>query len=115
MSMLKRRNATVTICHSHTVDLQEHVKRADLLVVAIGRPEYIKKSWIKSGAVVVDVGINKVQPDLYGGRWIVGDVQVEAKEVAGWITPVPGGVGPVTVAMLLQNVIIATNLQMGNT
>ncbi|HLF18051.1 MAG TPA: bifunctional 5,10-methylenetetrahydrofolate dehydrogenase/5,10-methenyltetrahydrofolate cyclohydrolase [Candidatus Omnitrophota bacterium] len=101
--------ATVTVCHIATSEagkLQEHVNRADILVVAVGRPNLIKGDWVKKGAVVIDVGINRV------GEKIVGDVEFEkAKGKAGFITPVPGGVGPVTVVMLMRNGIEAFKLQ----
>ncbi|MBP9590912.1 MAG: bifunctional methylenetetrahydrofolate dehydrogenase/methenyltetrahydrofolate cyclohydrolase, partial [Steroidobacteraceae bacterium] len=91
--------ATVTVCHRFTTDLRTQVERADLLVVAVGKPGLISGEWIKRGAVVVDVGINRM-PD---GK-LVGDVQFEsARARASWITPVPGGVGPMTVAMLMKN------------
>jgi methylenetetrahydrofolate dehydrogenase (NADP+)/methenyltetrahydrofolate cyclohydrolase len=91
--------ATVTICHRFTADLRAHVERADLLVVAVGHPGLIPGEWVKRGAVVVDVGINRL-PD---GK-LVGDIQFEAaRERASWITPVPGGVGPMTVAILMKN------------
>ena len=91
--------ATVTVCHRFTRDLRVHIERADLLVVAVGRPGLIPGSWIKPGSVVVDVGINRM-PD---GK-LVGDVQFDsACDRAGWITPVPGGVGPMTVAILMKN------------
>jgi methylenetetrahydrofolate dehydrogenase (NADP+)/methenyltetrahydrofolate cyclohydrolase len=91
--------ATVTICHRFTSGLREHVERADLLVVAVGKPGLIPGEWVKPGAIVVDVGINRM-PD---GK-LVGDVQFEAaRERASWITPVPGGVGPMTVAILMKN------------
>ncbi len=91
--------ATVTICHRFTTGLQEHVERADLLVVAVGKPGLIPGEWVKHGAIVVDVGINRM-PD---GK-LVGDVQFEAARArASWITPVPGGVGPMTVAILMKN------------
>ena len=95
--MMKR--ATVTVCHSATRDLASHVRRADIVVVAIGNPRFVPGSWIKPGAIVVDVGINRGED----GK-LCGDVDFEtAKDVAGWITPVPGGVGPMTIATLLQN------------
>jgi methylenetetrahydrofolate dehydrogenase (NADP+)/methenyltetrahydrofolate cyclohydrolase len=95
--------ATVTICHRFTVDLRAHVERAELLVVAVGRPDLIPGDWVKPGAVVVDVGINRM-PD---GK-LCGDVQFEkARERASWITPVPGGVGPMTVAILMKNTLEA--------
>ena len=96
--LLLGRNATVTVCHSRTVGLPDICREADVLVVAIGRLWYVKPGWVKPGAVVVDVGQN-VKPD---GR-LGGDVDPAAAEVAGWITPVPGGVGPLTRAMLLAN------------
>jgi methylenetetrahydrofolate dehydrogenase (NADP+)/methenyltetrahydrofolate cyclohydrolase len=99
MLELLKENATVTICHSRTRDLASHVRRADLVVAATGKPQLIQGAWIRSGAIVIDVGINRL-PD---GR-IVGDVEFgPAAERASWITPVPGGVGPMTIAMLLQN------------
>jgi methylenetetrahydrofolate dehydrogenase (NADP+) / methenyltetrahydrofolate cyclohydrolase len=95
--------ATVTVCHSATRDLPAHVRRAEVLVVAVGRPEMVKGEWIREGAIVIDVGINRL-PD---GR-VVGDVEfAAARERAAWITPVPGGVGPMTVATLLQNTLEA--------
>lgn len=92
-------NATVTVCHSRTQDLPGKVASADIVVAAVGRPEFVKGDWIKPGAIVIDVGINRLED----GR-LVGDVDYEAaKKNASWITPVPGGVGPMTVASLLQN------------
>jgi len=94
---------TVTICHSSTRDLEDKVRRADLVVVGVGKPAMVKGDWIKPGAIVIDVGINRL-PD---GR-LVGDVEYDsAAQHAGWITPVPGGVGPMTRAVLLQNTIDA--------
>ena len=98
-------NATVTIAHSRTKDLASVVKRADIVVAAVGRPEMIGKDWLKDGATVIDVGINRLPPEpgKEKGR-LVGDVAfTEASEVAGAITPVPGGVGPMTIAVLLRN------------
>ncbi len=101
--MLLERHATVTICHSRTADLPEVVKSADILIAAIGKPRFIKGDWIKKGAVVIDVGINR----LADGK-MCGDVDfASAKDVAGWITPVPGGVGPMTIAMLLKNTLLS--------
>ena len=95
--------ATVTVCHKFTNDLAEHVKRADIVVVAVGKPGLIKGDWIKPGAVVIDVGMNR----LKNGK-LTGDVEFEkASQRAAWITPVPGGVGPMTVAMLMQNTFLA--------
>jgi methylenetetrahydrofolate dehydrogenase (NADP+)/methenyltetrahydrofolate cyclohydrolase len=94
---------TVTICHSATVDLPGHVAQADIVVAAVGRPEMVQGGWIKPGAIVIDIGINR----LDDGR-LAGDVEFNAaREKAGWITPVPGGVGPMTVATLLQNTLEA--------
>jgi methylenetetrahydrofolate dehydrogenase (NADP+)/methenyltetrahydrofolate cyclohydrolase len=99
-------DATVTICHSRSADLAEHCRRADILVAAVGRPHLITADMVKPGAAVVDVGINRVEKD--GKSRLVGDVDYDAvREVAGWISPVPGGVGPLTVAMLLSNTLLA--------
>lgn len=96
--MLLAESATVTICHSKTADLAEHVRRADILVAAIGKPRFVTADMVKEGAVVIDVGINRLEEGL------VGDVDYEpVAEKASWITPVPGGVGPMTIAMLLEN------------
>ena len=108
--LLKNANATVTVCHSKTKDLEHHLKDADVVVAAIGQPGFIKGEWLKQGAVVIDVGTNYI-PDATkkSGQRLVGDVDFEsASQVASFITPVPGGVGPMTVAMLLQNVVDAT-------
>jgi len=94
---------TTTVAHKFTKDLESHVSRAEILVVAVGKPEFIPGNWIKEGAIVIDVGINRLE----SGN-LVGDVEfAKAKEKAGWITPVPGGVGPMTVATLMQNTLIA--------
>lgn len=94
---------TTTVCHKFTKDLEQQVKRADILVVAVGKPEFIPGNWIKENAIVIDVGINR----LDNGK-LVGDVQFDvAKENARWITPVPGGVGPMTVASLVENTLEA--------
>jgi methylenetetrahydrofolate dehydrogenase (NADP+)/methenyltetrahydrofolate cyclohydrolase/formyltetrahydrofolate synthetase len=105
--LLKNADATVTVCHSKTKNLQEIVKRADILVAAIGQPEFIKGDWLKPGVVVIDVGTNYIpDPSKKSGQRLVGDVEfASAVEVASQITPVPGGVGPMTVAMLLRNVV----------
>jgi methylenetetrahydrofolate dehydrogenase (NADP+)/methenyltetrahydrofolate cyclohydrolase len=102
-------NATVTVCHSRTADLAAHIRRADILVAAIGRPEMITGDMIKPGAVVIDVGINRVNDaSVPKGYRIVGDVEfASARAVASLITPVPGGVGPMTIAMLMKNTVRA--------
>jgi len=101
-NLLLARDCTVTICHSRTPDLGSFTRQADILVAAVGRPKTITADMVKPGAVVVDVGINRLETGL------VGDVDFEAvKEVAGWITPVPGGVGPLTIAMLMENTLTA--------
>ena len=98
--LLLRENATVTVCHSHTPDLRSITKQADILVVAIGKPEFIDGSYIKEGATVIDVGIHRKD----GTKKLCGDVEFEsASKVAGKITPVPGGVGPMTIAELMNN------------
>lgn len=105
--LLLKRDATVTICHSRSKDLPAICRRADILVAAVGRAEMVKADWVQPGAVVIDVGINRVDdPSAKRGYRLVGDVDFEeVKEVAGWLTPVPGGVGPMTIAMLLQNTV----------
>ena len=107
--LLVRENATVTICHSKTQNLPDVVREADVLIAAIGRARFVKGSWIKPGAYVIDVGINQIEDATKkSGHRLVGDVDFdEAKEVAGAITPVPGGVGPMTIAMLMRNVVRA--------
>jgi methylenetetrahydrofolate dehydrogenase (NADP+)/methenyltetrahydrofolate cyclohydrolase len=111
--LLLAQNATVTIAHSRTRDLPAVSRRADLLFAAVGRPEMVRQDWIKPGATVIDVGINRVAGR--GGRsHIVGDVAfAEAAAVAGAVTPVPGGVGPMTIAMLLGNTLTAARLSRG--
>jgi methylenetetrahydrofolate dehydrogenase (NADP+)/methenyltetrahydrofolate cyclohydrolase len=100
--LLLQRNATVTIAHSRTRDLAAVCRRADILVAAAGVPELVKGDWVKEGATVIDVGINRTEDGL------IGDVEfAAAAERAAWITPVPGGVGPMTIAMLLKNTVIA--------
>ncbi|MBI1723977.1 MAG: bifunctional methylenetetrahydrofolate dehydrogenase/methenyltetrahydrofolate cyclohydrolase FolD [Gemmatimonadetes bacterium] len=102
-------NATVTVCHTKTKDLARHTREADILVVAAGRPEVITGDMIRPGAVVIDVGVNRItDPASQSGYRLVGDVKFsEASEVAGFITPVPGGVGPMTIAMLMRNTVQA--------
>src|SRR6185312_4721986 len=111
--LLLAENCTVTIAHSKTRDLPAVCRRADLLVAAIGRPETVRGDWIKPGATVIDVGINRVAGEA-GKPKLVGDVAYdEAAAVAGAITPVPGGVGPMTIACLLLNTLRATCAQKG--
>lgn len=101
--LLLHQNGTVTICHSRTKDLKEHTKKADILVAAVGIPNFITGDMIKEGAVVIDVGINRLE-----NKKLCGDVEFEsAEKVAGAITPVPGGVGPMTIAMLMKNTVKA--------
>ena len=111
--LLLAANATVTMAHSKTRDLEEVTRRADILVAAIGKPLFVKAEWIKPGATVIDVGINRV-PSSNGGTRLVGDVDYEpALEVAGAITPVPGGVGAMTIVCLMRNTLIAAASQSG--
>ncbi len=102
-------NATVTMCHSRTKDLPEIARQADILIAAIGVPEFVKGDWVRPGAVVIDVGVNRVDdPSTEKGYRLVGDVDFEAaRQVASQITPVPGGVGPMTITMLLYNTVQA--------
>ena len=104
-AMLRKRDATVTQCHSQTKGLEEILRRADVVVAAIGKPEYVRGEWLKKGAIVIDVGTNYLpDPSKKSGQRLVGDVHFEsAAAVAGYISPVPGGVGPMTVAMLMSN------------
>ncbi len=112
-ALLLNENCTVTVVHSKSRDLPGLVRRADVLVAAIGRPDFVRGDWIKPGAVVIDVGINRIA--VPGGKSkIVGDVAfAEAQGIAGAITPVPGGVGPMTIACLLRNTIIAAHRRRG--
>jgi methylenetetrahydrofolate dehydrogenase (NADP+)/methenyltetrahydrofolate cyclohydrolase len=126
--LLLHRNATVTICHSRTVDLPSIARQADILVAAIGRPAFVTRDFVKPGATVVDVGINRLEDRVTverlfasgsprreafdkRGSVVVGDVHPEVADVAGALTPVPGGVGPLTVAMLLKNTVTAAELR----
>ena len=113
-ALLLQRHATVTVCHSATRDLASHTRRADVLVVAVGKPGLVTKEMVKPGAAVIDVGTNRV-PDPEGGRGrLVGDVDFEGvSQVAGWVTPVPGGVGPMTITMLLDNTLKAARRAAG--
>jgi methylenetetrahydrofolate dehydrogenase (NADP+)/methenyltetrahydrofolate cyclohydrolase len=106
--MLLRRNATVTMCHSRTVDLTRHTLEADVLVAAVGAPAVVTAEMVKEGAAVVDVGINRTEDG------IVGDVAPDAAERASFITPVPGGVGPMTIALLLRNTVKAARYRRGD-
>ena len=107
LHLLLGKNATVTICHSRTRNLAEIVRQADIVVAAVGKPKFVTADMIKPGATVIDVGINRIAP-----KKLVGDVDFEAvKEVAGAITPVPGGVGLLTIAMLMQNTVAAAEMQ----
>ena len=111
--LLIGKNATVTVCHSRTQDLPSVIRNADILIAAIGKPEFVHGDWVKPGAAVIDVGINS-KPDATkkSGYRLVGDVNFdEVKEVAGFITPVPGGVGPMTIAMLMRNTARAAEIQ----
>lgn len=103
--LLLQANCTVTICHSHTVNLAQHTRNADILVAAVGKPGFITKRMVKPGAVVIDVGINRVN-----GK-VVGDVMPDVADVAGYITPVPGGVGKMTIVELLENTVEAAEKQ----
>jgi len=110
--LLVKRDATVTICHSRTKDLPSVTRQADVLIAAVGQPEMVRKDWVKPGAVVIDVGTNRVDdPTSEKGYRLTGDVAFdEVKEVAGMISPSPGGVGPMTIAMLLRNTVRAAKL-----
>jgi len=113
--LLQSMDATVTVCHSRTADLPSHCRRADIIIAAIGRAEMVQADWIKPGATVIDVGVNsKPAPDDKRGYKLCGDVDFDrAKTVAGAITPVPGGVGPMTIAMLLKNTLNLTRASLG--
>lgn len=113
MQKSKHANATVTVCHSHTKDIREHCRRADIIVAAMGVALFVKADMVKPGAVVMDVGVNRVSdPTAKNGTRLVGDVDFEAvRKVAGKITPNPGGVGPMTIAMLMRNTVRAAEMQ----
>ena len=115
-ALLLQRNATVTICHSRTRDLPGVVRNADIVIAAVGRPDMIKGDWLKAGAVVIDVGINRVEKEIDGEMKtkLTGDVDYdEAVEVAAAVTPVPGGVGPMTITMLMFNTLRSARLAAG--
>jgi methylenetetrahydrofolate dehydrogenase (NADP+)/methenyltetrahydrofolate cyclohydrolase len=108
----KHANATITLCHSRTHDIDAHCRRADILIAAMGVPEFVKADVVKPGGVVIDVGVNRVaDPTAKGGSRLVGDVDfTNVQRTAGKITPNPGGVGPMTIAMLMQNTARAAEL-----
>jgi methylenetetrahydrofolate dehydrogenase (NADP+)/methenyltetrahydrofolate cyclohydrolase len=112
--LLLQENCTVTIAHSRTRDLPEVVRRADIVVAAVGRPEMVRGDWLKPGATVIDVGINRIGGEGGDKGRLVGDVHFDsAAGVAGAITPVPGGVGPMTIAVLLRNTLVAAHARAG--
>jgi methylenetetrahydrofolate dehydrogenase (NADP+)/methenyltetrahydrofolate cyclohydrolase len=116
MQKNKGANATVTLCHTHTRDLAFHTRRADILIVAAGKPKAVTADMIKEGAVVIDVGVNQIGTSKSGKRILVGDVDFETvKEKASMITPVPGGVGPMTITMLMLNTLKAAKIAAGLT
>ena len=112
--LLLQENCTVTIAHSRTRNLPDVIRRADILVAAVGRPQMVRGDWLKRGATVIDVGINRIKVDQEGKTRLVGDVDFDsAAAVAGAITPVPGGVGPMTIAVLLRNTLAAAHARAG--
>ncbi len=112
--LLLAQNCTVTLAHSRTRDLAGVVRRADIVVAAVGRPEMVRGDWLKPGATVIDVGINRIAAEEGGKDRLVGDVDYAgASEVASAITPVPGGVGPMTIAVLLRNTLVAAHMRAG--
>ncbi len=116
VQLLEQADCTVTLAHSRTRDLPDVVRRADIVVAAVGRPDMVRGDWVKPGACVIDVGINRIPaPELGEGKTrLTGDVDyAECAEVAGSITPVPGGVGPMTIACLLYNTLIAAHRRAG--
>ncbi|RMF90015.1 MAG: bifunctional 5,10-methylene-tetrahydrofolate dehydrogenase/5,10-methylene-tetrahydrofolate cyclohydrolase, partial [Planctomycetota bacterium] len=111
MQKRERGNATVTVCHTRTKDMAAHTRRADILIVAAGKPKAVTADMIKPGATVIDVGVNRIGTTASGKAKLVGDVDFEpACEVAGKITPVPGGVGPMTITMLMRNTLEAAKI-----
>jgi len=113
--LLVKRNATVTICHSRTKDLSKICAQADILIAAVGRVEMVKKDWVKPGAIVIDVGTHRIEDETKEkGYYLTGDVAYdEVCEVASWVSPSPGGVGPMTIAMLMRNTLRAAEIQDG--
>jgi methylenetetrahydrofolate dehydrogenase (NADP+)/methenyltetrahydrofolate cyclohydrolase len=108
-------NATVTLCHSHTSNISNHCRRADILIAAMGVANLVKAEMVKPGAVIIDVGVNRItDPSAKGGSRLVGDVDFNGVQpIAGKITPNPGGVGPMTIAMLMRNTLLAATRQVG--
>ena len=108
----KGADATVTIVHSRTMNAKEECLNADIIIAAVGRPEMVESDWVKPGAVVIDVGINRVEDPFHVRGWrLAGDVHPDVGEIASLLSPVPGGVGPMTVAMLMSNTVLATEIQ----
>ena len=108
----KGADATVTIVHSRTMNAKEECLNADIIIAAVGRPEMVESDWVKPGAVVIDVGINRVEDPYHVRGWrLAGDVHPDVGEIASLLSPVPGGVGPMTVAMLMSNTVLATEIQ----
>ena len=115
MQKAKHANATVTVCHSHSRNIPEHCRRADVIVAAMGLAHFLKREMVRAGATVIDVGVNRIaDPAAKGGTRLVGDVDFAAvKEVAGKLTPNPGGVGPMTIALLMRNTVRAAEMFVG--
>ena len=111
-ALLLKENCTVTIAHSRTVDLMNEAKRADIIVAAVGQAQMVKRDWVKKGAIIIDVGMNRLPADEDRKSILCGDVDFDdVTEIAGAITPVPGGVGPMTIACLLKNTVTAACIQ----
>ncbi len=115
MQKAKNANSTVTVCHSHSRNIADHCRRADVIVAAMGLAHFVKKEMVRPGATVIDVGVNRISdPNAKGGTRLVGDVDFQAvKEVAGKLTPNPGGVGPMTIALLMRNTVRAAEMFVG--
>jgi methylenetetrahydrofolate dehydrogenase (NADP+)/methenyltetrahydrofolate cyclohydrolase len=115
MQKAKHANSTVTVCHSHSRNIPDHCRRADIIIAAMGLAHFVKKEMVRPGAVVIDVGVNRIaDPAAKGGTRLVGDIDFQAvKEVAGKITPNPGGVGPMTIALLMRNTVRAAEMFAG--